>query len=69
LRNEAFNEEGKQIIGGGIEKNSFNWVILAKINDFFLLKSMLYFFYIKCKNIIDQNETGQEAGKSNIHMI
>jgi hypothetical protein len=26
------------------------------------------YFLIKCKNIIDQNETGQEAGKSYIHM-
>jgi hypothetical protein len=68
LRNEALNEEGEQITGGGIEKNSFNWVILAKINDFFLLKSVLYLLFF-ISNIIDQNETGQEAGKSNIHMI
>jgi len=26
------------------------------------------YFFIKCKNIIDQNETCQEAGKSYIHI-
>jgi hypothetical protein len=27
-----------------------------------------FFFFIKCKNIIYQNETGQEVDKSYIHM-
>ena len=32
------------------------------------LLSRNFFFFIKCKNIIYQNETGQEVDKSYIHM-
>lgn len=32
------------------------------------LLSRIIFFFIKCKNIIDQNKTGQEVDKSYIHM-
>jgi hypothetical protein len=40
----------------------------ATLGNQVLIRFLKSFFLIKCKNIIDQNETGQEASKSYIHI-